>query len=82
MKIITTNLEITPRKNGEYYVKTAKCDFFLLRTGDGEHEYLEVFPHDFPFRKLTLKSFNVPMEILETMIAKELSEYTANLIDI
>jgi hypothetical protein len=75
-------LTVTERKNGTYWVIANNVDFQLLRTSDGENEYLEVFPYEFPFRAFKLKTSDVSMDLLETMIAKELYEYTQFLIDL
>ena len=75
-------LTITERKNGTYWIQANQHDFELLRTGDGVREFLEVFPPDFPFRKIKLKTTTVSMDLLETMIAKELHDYTMHLIDL
>ena len=75
-------LKITPGKDGIYHVKANKTEFDLLRTGDGENEYLEVFPYDFPFRAIKLMTSDVSMDILESMIFRELQDYTAQMIDL
>jgi hypothetical protein len=75
-------LKIIERKNGEYWITANDSEFQLLRTADGINEYLEVFPHDFPFRTIKLKTNVVPMDLLETLIAKELSEFTSHLIQL
>ena len=73
-------LQVTERKNGTFWVKANNVEFELLRTGDGGNEYLEVFPHDFPFRPFKLKTSDVSMDLLETLIARELQEYTQHYI--
>jgi len=70
-------LSVVERKNGTFWIVANDIDFELLRTSDGENEYLEVFPHDFPFRPIKLKTCDVSMDLLETMIAQELAEYTS-----
>ena len=75
-------LNIVERKNGAFWVTANNIDFQLLRTGDGVNEYLEVFPYDFPFRAIKLKTSEIPMDLLETLVAKELVEYTSHLIDL
>ena len=75
-------LKITPEKNGAYNVKVNKTEFVLLRTGDGENEYLEVFPHNFPFRTIKLKTGTVQMDLLETLVLQELVSYTSEFIDL
>ena len=75
-------LKITPEKDGAYNVKVNKTEFVLLRTGDGENEYLEVFPHNFPFRAIKLKTGTVQMDLLETLVLQELVSYTSEFIDL
>ena len=75
-------LTVAERKSGTFWVKANEQVFELLRTGDGESEYLEVFPPDFPFRTLKLRTSDVSMDLLETMIAKELADFTTYFIDL
>jgi len=75
-------LKIVERKNGIFWVTANNTNFELLRTGDGDNEYLEVFPYEFPFRPITLKNSDVSMDLLETLVAKELVDYTCHLIDL
>ena len=75
-------LKIIERKNGAYCITANDTDFQLLRTGDGINEYLEVFPDEFPFRAITLKNRDVSMDLLETLVAKELAEFTSHLIEL
>ena len=80
MKIKLTIAE--DKKKGIFSVTANNVEFTLLRTGDGENEYLEVFPPEFPFRKMKLRTYDVSMDLLETMIAKELAEFTIHCIEI
>jgi len=75
-------LKIVERKNGVFWVTANNTDFQLLRTGDGVNEFLEVFPYEFPFRAIKLKTSEVPMDLLETLVAKELAEFTSQIIDL
>ena len=75
-------LKIVERKNGVFWVTANNTEFQLLRTGDGVNEFLEVFPYEFPFRAIKLKTSEVPMDLLETLVAKELAEFTSQIIDL
>jgi len=80
MKIKLTITE--NKKNGYFWVKANQVEFTLLRTGDGKNEYLEASPPEFPFRKIKLRTHDVSMDVLETMVAKELANFTMHCIDI
>jgi len=75
-------LNVVERKNGTFWVTVNNTDFELLRTGDGVNEYLEVHPQEFPFRAIKLRTNDVSMDLLETLIAKELSEYTCHFVEL
>jgi len=75
-------LNVVERKNGTFWVTANNTDFELLRTGDGVSEYLEVHPQEFPFRAIKLRTSDVSMDLLETLIAKELSEFTCRVIEL
>ena len=76
-------LTIIERKNGSYFIKTNNAEFELLRTGNGEEEFLEPFPYNFPFRPIRFKlNTKLSLDVLETLVAKELAEYTRNFVNL
>ena len=75
-------ISIKEIRDGIYSIKANNVEFNLLRTGDGENEYLEVFPSDFPFRAIKLMTEDVSTDLLETIIVRELLGHTSKIIDI